>query len=72
MDEETNTMRSVCLPSVSFTLADAHLYGHLCPILHGKISEFEPLRNILVELKPLLNYVNTLERDVHGLSLLSP
>ena len=69
---DESTMRSVFFPSPSFTLADAHLYGHLCPILHGKISEFEPLRDILLELKPLVNYVNTLERDVHGLSLLSP
>ncbi|CAF1513876.1 unnamed protein product [Rotaria sordida] len=53
-----------------FTKADAHLYGHLYTILHTNISEHENLRNILVKYKPLVDYVNNLERDVHGLTIL--
>lgn len=54
----------------SFTKADAHLYGHLYPILHLNVVEYENLRNILVKFKPLVDYVNNLEKDVHGLTLL--
>ncbi|CAF1321615.1 unnamed protein product [Adineta steineri] len=54
----------------NFTKADAHLYGHLYSILHSKIIEHEDIRNTLLKLKPLVDYVNNIERDVHGLSLL--
>ncbi|UJR27892.1 hypothetical protein I4U23_009157 [Adineta vaga] len=48
----------------NFTKADAHLYGHLYPILHTKVVEYENLRNILNKLKPLVDYVNNLEKDI--------
>ncbi len=54
----------------SFTKADAHLYGHLYPILHTNFLEYENLRNILLKYKPLIDYVDNLEKDVHGLTLL--
>jgi len=54
----------------NFTKADAHLYGHLYPILHTKVAEYENLRNILLKFKPLVDYVNNIEKDVHGLTLL--
>ncbi|CAF0824722.1 unnamed protein product [Adineta ricciae] len=54
----------------NFTKADAHLYGHLYPILHSRVTEYEALRNALHKLQPLVNYVNNLEKDVHGLTVL--
>jgi hypothetical protein len=54
----------------SFTKADAHLYGHIYPILHTRFPEYDRLRNILQKYKPLVDYVNNIERDVHGLTLL--
>lgn len=54
----------------SFTKADAHLYAHIYPILHTRFTEYENLRNILHKYKPLVDYVNNIERDVHGLTLL--
>jgi hypothetical protein len=53
-----------------FTKADAHLYGHLFSILHLKLAEYDSLRNQLLKMTPLVDYVNKLERDVHGLTLL--
>ncbi|CAF4894600.1 unnamed protein product [Rotaria magnacalcarata] len=54
----------------NFTRADAHLYGHLYSILHMQISEYENLRNILHKYRPLVDYVNNLDSDVNGLTLL--
>ncbi|CAF3038058.1 unnamed protein product [Rotaria socialis] len=55
----------------NFTRADAHLYGHLYSILHMQISEYENLRNILHKYRPLVDYVNNLDSDVNGLTLLA-
>jgi len=65
--QQTNTNY---LLGKDFTKADAHLYGHLFAIRHLNIAEYDDLRNILLKLTPLLDYINNMERDVHGLTLI--
>ncbi|CAF4646544.1 unnamed protein product, partial [Rotaria sp. Silwood1] len=66
LSNKIQEMNSGYLLGNNFTKADAHLYGHLYTILHTNISEHENLRNVLLKYKPLVDYVNNLERDVHG------
>jgi len=70
LSEKIQQNNSNYLLGDNFTKADAHLYGHLYPILHTTFTEYETLRNILLKFKPLVDYVNNLEKDVHGLTLL--
>ena len=55
----------------SFTRADAHLYGHLYPIIHTDVVEYENLRHILLKLEPLVDYISNLEKDVDGATFLA-
>jgi len=70
LSEKLEQNKSTYLLGENFTKADAHLYGHLLPILQTTIPEYENLRNILIKYQPLVDYINNLEKDVHGLTLL--
>lgn len=56
--------------SFSFTKADAHLYAHLYALLHTNIPEYENLRELILKYRPLVDYVDNLDKDVHGLTIL--
>jgi hypothetical protein len=67
---DANSFFFSSLFSCSFTKADAQLYGHLYPILYAKIPEYQDLRNILLQQKALVDYVNNMDSDVQGSTLL--